>query len=131
LFKLRNLLSNWGDNGQINQDYKNQFIELMSNDLLTSEALALIWKLTKDENIKNEDKKATIVDFDKVLDLDLNKKMEDEKIPQEIWDLVDKRKKAREEKNWLESDRLREEIKNKGYLVEDLQDECKIRKINK
>lgn len=131
LFKLRNLLSNWGDNGQINQDYKNQFIELMSNDLLTSEALALIWKLTKDENIKNEDKKATIVDFDKVLDLDLNKKMEDEKIPQEIWDLVDKRKKVREEKNWLESDRLREEIKNKGYLVEDLQDECKIRKINK
>lgn len=131
LFKLRNLLSNWGDNGQINQDYKNQFIELMSNDLLTSEALALIWKLTKDENIKNEDKKATIVDFDKVLDLDLNKKIEDEKIPQEIWDLVDKRKKVREEKNWLESDRLREEIKNKGYLVEDLQDECKIRKINK
>jgi cysteinyl-tRNA synthetase len=131
LFKLRNLLSNWGDDGQINQDYKNQFIELMSNDLLTSEALALIWKLTKDENIKNEDKKATIVDFDKVLDLDLNKKMEDEKIPQEIWDLVDKRKKVREEKNWLESDRLREEIKNKGYLVEDLQDECKIRKINK
>lgn len=131
LFKLKNLLSNWGDNGQINQDYKNQFIELMSNDLLTSEALALIWKLTKDENIKNEDKKATIVDFDKVLDLDLNKKIEDEKIPQEIWDLVDKRKKVREEKNWLESDRLREEIKNKGYLVEDLQDECKIRKINK
>ncbi len=131
LFKLRNLLSNWGDNGQINQDYKNQFIELMSNDLLTSEALALIWKLTKDENIKNEDKKATIADFDKVLDLDLNKKIEDEKIPQEIWDLVDKRKKVREEKNWLESDRLREEIKNKGYLVEDLQDECKIRKINK
>lgn len=131
LFKLRNLLNNWQDNGQIDENYKKQFVELMSNDLLSSEVLALIWKLTKDESVKNEDKKATIVDFDKVLGLDLSKTMEDGEIPQEVLNLVEERKKAREEKNWAESDRLREEIKSKGYLVEDLKEECKIRKISK
>ena len=132
LFKLRGLLNDWGNEGKIDENYKKQFIELMSNDLATSEALALIWKLTKDETVRDEDKKATILDFDKVLGLNLNdfgKIVED--IPQEISLLVQERQKAREEKNWGESDRLRDLIKDKGYLVEDLKDECKIRKISK
>jgi len=129
LFKLRNLLSGWNDNGQVNQNYKKQFIDLMSNDLLTSEALALIWKLTKDETIKDEDKKATILDFDKVLGLNLNKKMDEDEIPQEILDLVKERQKARTDKNWGESDRLRDLIRGKGYLVEDLKNSYKIIKI--
>jgi len=131
LFKLRSLLNDWQNGGKIDENYKKQFIDLMSNDLSTSEALALVWKLTKDEKIKDEDKKATILDFDRVFGLDLNKKIDKEIIPQEILDLVEERKKARESKNWAESDRLRDLIKERGYLVEDLKEECKIRKINK
>ena len=41
------------------------------------------------------------------------------KVPAEIQKLLDKRKKVREEKNWSESDRLRDEIKALGYTVED------------
>jgi len=131
LFKLRGLLNIWGNNGQIDENYKKQFVELMSNDLSTSEALALTWKLTKDETIKDEDKKATILDFDRVFGLNLDKKTDEEELPGEIKKLVEQRQKAREEKNWGESDRLRDLIKDKGYLVEDLKDECKIRKISK
>jgi len=131
LFKLRGLLNDWGNEGKIDENYKKQFIELMSNDLATSEALALIWKLTKDETVRDEDKKATILDFDQVFGLNLNKRIEEEIIPNEIFKIVQERNKAREEKNWGESDRLRDLIKDKGYLVEDLKDECKIRKISK
>ena len=129
LFKLRSLLSGWADGGEINNDYKNEFVEFLSNDLSTGEALALIWKLTKDETVGDEDKKATIFDFDRVLGLGLDKKIAEEEVPQDILDLVKERKKAREEKNWGESDRLREVIKEKGYLVEDSQNSCKILRI--
>ena len=129
LFKLRGLINEWPDGGKINQDYKNKFIKLLSNDLSTSESLALIWKLTKDERITVEDKKTTILDFDRVLGLNLAKKMINEIIPQEILQLVEKRKLVRLAKNWAESDNLREMIKKKGYLVEDSQNSCKIRKI--
>ena len=44
------------------------------------------------------------------------------KIPEEVLELVEKRKKARQEKNWTESDRLRDEIQNLGYSVKDTKD---------
>lgn len=129
LFKLRGLLNDWPNGGQIDKDYKNKFIELLSNDLSTSEALALTWKLAKDEKIKNEDKKATILDFDTVLGLKLDQKTVEELIPEKILELVERRKQARETKNWEESDRLRKMIEDNGYLVEDSQNSCKIRRI--
>jgi cysteinyl-tRNA synthetase len=129
LFKLRNLLNTWIDGGEVNKDYKNEFIEVLSDDLQVPEAIALIWKLVKDEKIKNEDKKATILDFDKVLGLNLGKKMVEEEIPQEIKDLVHKRVEAKVNKDWKEADRLRDLIKENGYLVEDTKDDCKIKRI--
>ena len=52
------------------------------------------------------------------------KYIKEEKIelPKEILDLVEQRKQARENKNWAESDRIREELKEKGYLVKDTKD---------
>ena len=114
--------------GTVNSDFKKEFIEKISNDLAMPEVLALVWKVAKSD-LSAEDKWATLLDFDKVLGLDLNKEVIEEKIPEEITKLVEERQKAREEKNWSESDRLREVIKEKGYLVEDLKNTCKILKI--
>ena len=129
--------------GKINSEYKEMFINVISNDLATSEALAITWKLLKDTSILEEDRLETILDFDKVLGLQLDmgpswkkvlegeieKEAIEEKIPEEIEKLAEERQKAREDKNWAESDRLREVIKDKGYLVEDLKNTCKILKI--
>jgi len=120
LEKLRKMLSIWRDGGEVNMDYKNKLIEKLSNDLATPEALALVWKLVKDEKVSLTDRKATIMDFDKVLGLGLSVTDEIEKIPSQIEIVAKKRQKARLEKNWQESDRLRIEIEEKGYLVEDL-----------
>ena len=43
-------------------------------------------------------------------------------IPQEIIELAETRKKARENKDWAESDRLRDLILEKGYTIKDTKD---------
>ena len=44
---------------------------------------------------------------------------EEDLIPTEIKELALKRIKAREDKDWEEADRLRDEIKSKGYEIKD------------
>jgi len=126
LNKLRNYKTD--ATGTVNSDFKKEFEEKISDDLAMPEVLALVWKVAKSD-LSEGDKWATLLDFDKVLGLDLDKEITEEVIPEEILKLAQERQKAREEKNWTESDRLREIIKNKGYLVEDLENNCKIRPI--
>jgi cysteinyl-tRNA synthetase len=116
------------DDGEVDENFKKEFIEKISDDLAMPEVLALVWKVVKSD-LSFEDKWATILEFDKVLGLNLDKEIVEEKIPEEIIKLSEERQKAREGKNWAESDRLREIIKNKGYLVEDLENTCKIKQI--
>lgn len=111
----------------VNLAFKKEFEELISNDLAMPEVLALVWKVVKSD-LNPEEKWATILDFDKVLGLNLNKEIEEVKIPEEILKLVEERQEARKNKNWTKSDRLREIIKNKGYLVEDFENSCKIKR---
>jgi len=129
LFKLRTLVAKWPDGGAVDEDYKQEFIRVMSDDLQVSEAMALIWKLTKDEKIKPENRRATILDFDRVLGLGLQSRLIEEIIPEEIEKLAENRVKAKMEKNWVEADRIREEIKNRGYEVEDAKDSYKLKKL--
>jgi cysteinyl-tRNA synthetase len=121
LNKLREKINQWPDGGVVNETYKSQFIEKLADDLATPEALALVWKLVKDETVSHEDRKATILDFDRVLGLKLDQYNYSikEEVPEEIETLMEARTKARSEKNWAESDRLRDEIKSKGWEVED------------
>ena len=111
----------------INQIFRQEFIELISNDLAMPEVMALVWKVAKSD-LKPDEKWATLLDFDRVLGLDLDKEIRKD-IPKEVLDLAEERKNARVNKNWTESDRLREEIKKLGFLVEDLGNTCKIRPI--
>ena len=76
-----------------------------------------------------------LLDFDRVLGLDLknSKKYLESKekiqIPEDIKELIKERKKAREEKNWQLSDLLRDQIKEKGYIVKDTKEGMTIDKI--
>ncbi len=49
-------------------------------------------------------------------------------IPEEILKLVEERNIARKEKNWQESDRIRDLLQEKGYVVKDTKDGAKISK---
>lgn len=113
--------------GKVIESVREEFLEKMEDDLSTPEAIAIIWKMVKGE-YKKEDVKATLLELDKILGLKLTEKKE-VKVPEAVTKMVEERNKAKKEKNWAEADRLREEIKKKGYLVEDTKDDCKIKKI--
>ena len=128
LLKLRKYRVEDGKDYEVNQAFRQEFISKISDDLAMPEALAVVWKLMKSDLIV-EEKWATLLDMDKVLGLRLGETVVEEKIPEEIVQLAQQRQQARENKDWAESDRLRELIKSQGYLVEDLVNSCKIRKI--
>jgi cysteinyl-tRNA synthetase len=115
LRKLREKVSSLLDNGNVVETNFNQFI---NDDLNTPKVLALIWDILRDEKITEADKKATILDFDKVLGLKLQEKVVFE-MPEKVKDLLKERDEARFQKDFEKSDRLRKEIENLGFEVKD------------
>ena len=118
-----------GDNvGQVHQEYQNKFKEYLEDDLDTPRALTLLWDVLKDENMSNADKRATILDFDKVFGLGFEN-LKKEIIPEKIIKLAEKREEARKNKDFKKSDELRKEINSLGYEVSDTNTGYKINKI--
>lgn len=71
LEKLRRQAQSTGATGVVDEAYKAKFVEKLENDLNTPQALAVLWTMLKDKEVKPEDKVATLKDFDKVLGLGL------------------------------------------------------------
>jgi len=110
-------------------DFKDQFTKVISDDFNTPQAMAILWEVVK-SNIRDQEKLALLYDFDKVFGLGMKElKAVATKIPVGVKQLAEEREKARADKNFEESDRLRDEIKTLGYLVEDSGDEYKLKKI--
>lgn len=129
LRRLYNLYSELGEKtGKVNAEYQNKFKTFINDDLDTPRALVVLWDLIKDENISKADKKATVLDFDKVLGLGFDK-IKEEKIPEEVKLLILKREKARLDKDFLKSDELRKEINSLGYEVKDTTEGQKVSRI--
>jgi cysteinyl-tRNA synthetase len=110
----------------------NKFTECINDDLNVSEGLALLWEVLKNDNLNPGEKLYLINDFDKVLGLKLNEVTAagTDKVPQEILELVEKRKEAKKLKDFASSDKIRDEIKALGYEILDKKGgEVKIKKI--
>lgn len=119
LNKLRKLVEDVLEEGKVEEGYQKLFVEKISDDLAMPEVMALVWKLVKDEKVLPADKKATLLDWDRVLGLNLGKKQIVEEIPEEILKLAEGRKVAKSAKNWAEADLLRDKITSLGYSIED------------
>ncbi len=108
--------------GKLDLEFKKEFQQAINDDLNAPQILALISKVLK-SNLKTEDKRATILEFDQILGLNLkNIKKEKINIPNNVKILAEQRQKARQEKNWAESDKLRDEINKLGWDIEDNSD---------
>ncbi len=123
LIRLIAAVRDLADSGTVNASYKEKFVTAITDDLELPKALALIWELLKDSSVSDADKRATILDFDRVFGLDLASLpptlSEPIVIPVEIQALVDAREEARAEKDWEKADALRAEIESRGYEIKD------------
>jgi cysteinyl-tRNA synthetase len=127
--KLQNSVSSLPDGGVVNEKYGQEFVNFISDDLAIPQVMALVWGILKDSSVSDADKKVTILDFDKILGLNLSAKQTEENVPEEVLDLARQRMEAKNAKDWARADELREKIKSLGYLVEDFKNDCKIRKL--
>ena len=116
------------------KEYKEKFLKAINDDLNFPLAMGIVWEIARSE-VKSKELASLLLDFDNVLGLDLKnseKYLEKQKeidIPIEISELIEKRKKAREEKNWSLSDEIREELKLKGYIVKDTKEGMTVEKL--
>lgn len=127
--KIRNLAFKVGkvDKFSVNDKFKDKFLDAINDDLNIPQGMAVIQDVFKSDLSKG-DKLATILDFDQVLGLELGK-IKEKRLPEEVIELAEKRKDARLNKDWMESDKLRAKIEELGYVVEDGPEETKIFKI--
>ncbi len=117
LKRMQTFVSNKEAGGNVSEDYKIRFIEALSDDLNTAKAIAVSWELLGDESLSRADRYATVLSFDEVLGLELANVKEFSVSP-EAEELLEKMKKAREQKKYELSDSLRKELESLGYTVE-------------
>lgn len=106
---------------------RRQFIDAMSDDLNTADAIAALFELVRDINsnvIAANANKGSVEEAIKVFDeladvLGLVYDRKKESIDDEIEALIEQRTQARKDRNWAEADRIRDELKAKGIVLED------------
>lgn len=106
------------EDGKFDPSYRDRFSAAILNDINTPQAIAVLWEVLADEKVSASTKLATLYHLDTVLGLGFDKWSESP-IPKEVEALVNARQQARESKNWKDSDRIRDEIRALGYIVED------------
>ena len=108
--------------------YREKFCQAMDDDFNTADAVSVIFELVREINAAvnpNAHPTKALAEKCRELYLELSGVLgipfiekKDELTPEQTA-LLEARKAARKEKNWAESDRIRDELKAQGILVED------------
>ena len=106
---------------------KQQFIEAMDDDLNTADGLAAVFELVRDINVSvlQSGSEALITDaiklFDELTDVlgIVYPHEQADDLDAEVEKMIEARQAARKAKNWAEADRIRDELKDKGIVLED------------
>ena len=115
-----------GSDAKVNKIYLKEFEARINDDLDMPGAVAVLWKLVRDEKV--EGKIGTIKKMDKVFGLKL---LENDEvvIPADIREIAEEREVARGGKDWKRSDLLREKLKGRGWRIKDVGDGYELEKV--
>jgi len=124
--RLRNVIAGIENRAGVNKKYLKEFEARINDDLDMPGALAVLWKLVRDE--KAEGKIGTIKKMDQIFGLRLLE-TEEVVVPEDVIVIAEEREKARADKDWAKSDELRDEIAAKGWSVKDGKNGFELEKI--
>lgn len=106
--------------------YIKKFEEAMEDDINTADAVAVIFDLVRDANthLKAESSKKLV---EKVYDvfntltdiLGIVQKKQEMTLDEEIEALIEKRQQARAAKDWATADKIRDDLRKRGIILED------------
>lgn len=114
---------------EIINEFEEKFHKAINDDLNIPLAMGIVWDAIKYEK-KSPDIAKLLKRFDTILAIDIDRKtiQEENDVPKEIIELAEKRNQARINKDWAESDKLRDEILSKGYMIKDTKEGYEIKK---
>lgn len=122
LDKLRNRIASITDEGLLDDGefsiYNSKFIDAISNDLNTANALSVLYEVLKDDQVNGHTKLDLINKFDKVFSLNLINKKEVSN-DEEIQNLIQKRAEAKKNKDFELADSIRDDLLAKGIELID------------
>ncbi|MDP3941096.1 MAG: cysteine--tRNA ligase [bacterium] len=140
LNKLREFVIRAEDVGEVPKigcaEFERRFLDAINDDLNFPQAMAITWELIHSK-YPNSAKLRSLLKFDKVLGLDLENaqiihdREEAAEIPQEIKEMVNERKRLRNEQDFKAADQLREKIKRLGYELDDSEKGTRIKRIKR
>jgi cysteinyl-tRNA synthetase len=117
LKRWRSALASWGTSSDIKFDA--EINSHLMTDLDTPRALIRLREIEKDSTMGVQDKRAIFLYADSVLGLDLDRAPEEKELSEEALQLLAQREQARKDKNWAESDRLRDLLTAMGVEIRD------------
>ena len=96
-----------------------KFYKAINNDLDMPAALAIAWNLLRSNKQSPAEKMHSLMLFDLIFGLDLNKPDERIFMPVDIQSLIEEREKARADKMWRRADEIRALIRARGFEIDD------------
>lgn len=124
--KLKQKTLNLSNDGAIDEDkfdmYNKKFILFLDDDLNTSSCLTVLYDMLKDNDLNDATKRKLTESFDKVLSLDLLKEDEvslNDEFISYIEEKIALRALAKQNKDFIEADKIRNELLEKGILLKD------------
>ena len=129
LERLRGELASWGEAKVGCAEFEQRFKDAVSDDLNMPEALSVVWEMVRSD-YPGSAKKKSLLKFDEILVLGLAEfKPEKVEVPDEVRSLIQKREQFRKSGDFSEADKIRVQIEEKGFTVEDTPTGTKIKKI--
>lgn len=123
--KLLNRVANLKNDGVVDKNIKEMYItkfkETLEDDLNTSNSLTVLYEVLKSD-INDATKRELVLEFDKVLSLDLMKSNTndvDSNKKKYIQEMIEKRELAKREKNYVLADEIRNKLKEEGIILKD------------
>ena len=116
----------WGEPGEVSEEYIERFMAHVNEDLNMPRALAVIWDLVRSD-VPDDVKKATLLKADEILGLDIAAWAPAVvEVPANVMEMVEARQAARADKDWARADELRDEVLALGYVIEDTREGPKV-----
>jgi cysteinyl-tRNA synthetase len=99
--------------------YRDRFVEAVTDDLATPRALAIAHEVASAPELTDAQRRALLLDFDRVLGLSLDASPTETPLPEAATELLERRAAARAARDWTAADALRDELASMGIEVRD------------
>jgi len=121
-------------NDELPSEY-DSFVKALDDDLNTSKALGVFFDWLRKTNSKLDDESISdyniiqsinfVEKFNLIFDLLIKKN----NAPSEVMEMLQKREDARNNKDWALADKIRDQVKELGWIIEDTKDGVKVKSV--